>query len=256
MNNNTVPYVYLVGWTDLDKYYIGVKHKKGSHPRDFWVKYFTSSKIVPKFRKEHGEPDVIMIIREHETAKDAVEHEDKLLRRLHAVKSDRFLNRARSGVEWNSGGYTLSAETKSKMSKAQTGRVVPYETRAKLSKLNTGKVVLDEIKAQISKSLTGRARSAEVKAKISKSLTGRIFSDETKTKISKANTGRTHSAETKAKMSARILSDETKAKISLALKGVPIGPHPLVTCPYCGKVGGARAMKRWHFANCKQKPVE
>ena len=23
------------------------------------------------------------------------------------------------------------------------------------------------------------------------------------------------------------------------------------TCPYCGKVGGATAMRRWHFENCK-----
>lgn len=25
-----------------------------------------------------------------------------------------------------------------------------------------------------------------------------------------------------------------------------------VTCPYCGKLGQTRAMKRWHFSNCKQ----
>jgi hypothetical protein len=25
------------------------------------------------------------------------------------------------------------------------------------------------------------------------------------------------------------------------------------TCPHCGKIGGGRIMKRWHFDNCKEK---
>ena len=31
------------------------------------------------------------------------------------------------------------------------------------------------------------------------------------------------------------------------------GPHNVSTCPYCGKEGGERIMKRWHFDNCKHK---
>jgi len=31
------------------------------------------------------------------------------------------------------------------------------------------------------------------------------------------------------------------------------GPHALATCPHCGKEGGERIMKRWHFDNCKMK---
>jgi len=31
------------------------------------------------------------------------------------------------------------------------------------------------------------------------------------------------------------------------------GPHKLATCPHCGKEGGERSMKRWHFDNCKTK---
>ena len=45
---------------------------------------------------------------------------------------------------------------------------------------------------------------------------------------------------------------ETKVKISLALKG---RPSVIVKCPYCEKLGGNAAMHRWHFDNCKLKPM-
>jgi hypothetical protein len=31
------------------------------------------------------------------------------------------------------------------------------------------------------------------------------------------------------------------------------GAHEVSTCPHCGKEGGVRSMKRWHFDNCKMK---
>ncbi len=31
------------------------------------------------------------------------------------------------------------------------------------------------------------------------------------------------------------------------------GPHEIATCPHCGKSGGERIMKRWHFDKCKYK---
>jgi len=32
-------------------------------------------------------------------------------------------------------------------------------------------------------------------------------------------------------------------------------PKVKATCPFCGKVGGISQMKRWHFNNCKSKPL-
>lgn len=32
--------------------------------------------------------------------------------------------------------------------------------------------------------------------------------------------------------------------------------RPKITCPYCNKTGGDGAMNRWHFFNCKLKPLE
>ena len=44
------------------------------------------------------------------------------------------------------------------------------------------------------------------------------------------------------------LSEETKMKISLSLIDKK---QNTVKCPHCHKLGGERAMKRWHFENCK-----
>lgn len=46
------------------------------------------------------------------------------------------------------------------------------------------------------------------------------------------------------------MSDDHKEKISQALSGVK---KELLSCPYCGKVGGKPALVRWHFDNCKEK---
>ena len=63
------------------------------------------------------------------------------------------------------------------------------------------------------------------------------------------------------------LSEESKKRISDAKKGTRLAPevyarqaakrigfkHEKVTCPHCGKTGGASAMPRWHMDNCKEK---
>lgn len=73
-------------------------------------------------------------------------------------------------------------------------------------------------------------------------------------KIDNGRLGKKHSIETRDKIAignkGKIVSDETRAKLSLAHKGKP---QPVVECPHCGKSGGARAMKQYHFDNCKHK---
>lgn len=46
------------------------------------------------------------------------------------------------------------------------------------------------------------------------------------------------------------LSEEVSRRFS----GVKKGSHKLVTCPHCGKEGGAHGMKRYHFDNCLKHP--
>lgn len=47
-------------------------------------------------------------------------------------------------------------------------------------------------------------------------------------------------------------SENTKLKMSLSRKGKI---YPIVQCPFCGKTGGAPAMGRWHFDNCKLRGI-
>ena len=60
-------------------------------------------------------------------------------------------------------------------------------------------------------------------------------------------------------------SDKSNQKNSDSKKGVPKSdkhkqnmrkPKRTVKCPYCNKTGGTGAMHRWHFDNCKKKPVD
>ena len=43
---------------------------------------------------------------------------------------------------------------------------------------------------------------------------------------------------------------ESKEKIANTLR---LQPRAKVTCPHCNKTGGAIAMPRWHFNNCKER---
>lgn len=46
-------------------------------------------------------------------------------------------------------------------------------------------------------------------------------------------------------------SEEHRKKISQTLKDTHGAKQEIIMCPNCRKRGGARAMKRWHFENCK-----
>lgn len=86
-------YTYLIGWSKLNKYYYGVRYSKRCSEEELWHKYKTSSKYVHQFYVDNGEPDVIQIRRLFEDKIKAISWESKVLKRLHVVDDDRFLNR-------------------------------------------------------------------------------------------------------------------------------------------------------------------
>lgn len=93
------PYVYLIGWKELDKWYIGSEYgrkSKVANPKNLWTNYFTSSKIVEEYRKIYGEPDVIEIRKTFRTAEETIEYEYKLLQRLNVVRTSKWLNQCDS----------------------------------------------------------------------------------------------------------------------------------------------------------------
>jgi len=77
----------------------GVRYARNCHPDDLWTSYFTSSKHVKSFREQHGEPDIIEVRQTFNDSLQAREWEEKVLRRLNSVKSQRWLNRQNAGKE-------------------------------------------------------------------------------------------------------------------------------------------------------------
>ena len=86
-------YTYLIGWSNLDKWYYGVRYAKLCHPTELWNSYFTSSKHVKSFREEYGEPDVIEVRKEFSDANKARNWETKVLKKLKVVNNENFLNK-------------------------------------------------------------------------------------------------------------------------------------------------------------------
>jgi hypothetical protein len=86
-------------------------------------------------------------------------------------------------------------------------------------------------------------------------MSGWVASVETRKTWSEARKGKSLSAEARRRMSdaqkGKSFSAEHRQRMSDALKG---RVHPKVICPHCGKEGGASALKRYHFDNCKFKP--
>lgn len=149
LNDIYIPYVYLIGWSDLNIWYYGSEYsnkRKIANPKNLWTIYFTSSKVVKEFRNNHGEPDVIQIRRIFKSRDECVEWEHKVLRRMKVIKSDRWLNKTDNKAicnseehykrlaEWERGRpKNRTPEGIESHRKAMTNRTVSDETRKTLS---------------------------------------------------------------------------------------------------------------------------
>lgn len=166
-----MPYTYLIGWSRLDLWYYGVRYGKGCHPEDLWVTYFTSSLEVARMRVEHGEPDVVEVRRTFDCAAAARRWEDRVLKRVGAVRSPRWLNLQCSGAEFNS----TSESTRAKISAAHKARVKPpmsAETKAKIGAWHRGKKMSESAKDKLRAANLGKVHSPESNAKRSAALSG------------------------------------------------------------------------------------
>ena len=163
MNIYNTPYTYLIGWSNQNKYYYGVRYAKDCHPNDLWNKYFTSSKYVAQLREDHGEPDVVQVRKTFNSSKDACDWETKVLKRLDATHRNDFLNMNVAGA------FNLShksPEHRAKLSEANKGKSPSKETRAKLKAASTGFKHSEETKAKMSAMRRGVKKSPEHIAKI------------------------------------------------------------------------------------------
>jgi len=86
-------YTYLIGWSEKDKWYYGVRYGKGSNPEELWKTYFTSSTHVAEWVDENGEPDIIEVRKTFEDPNKARDFEHGVLKRMGVVYDDRWLNK-------------------------------------------------------------------------------------------------------------------------------------------------------------------
>jgi len=144
------PYTYLIGWSNLNKYYYGVRYAKDCHPDDFWANYFTSSKYVEQLREDVGEPDVIQIRKTFNCPDKAREWEFKVIQKMKLHQDQRFLNQCAypamsheimsTRTPWNKnkkGLYAHSDESRRKISENQKGVPKPGTSKAMLGNKKT-----------------------------------------------------------------------------------------------------------------------
>ena len=117
-----IPFTYLIYCKPTDQYYYGSRYCTGCNPDQLWTTYFTSSKVVKRLIEKYGTDAFIpRITRTFTTPEEALTWETRFLKRVNAVKSDKWLNfHAGDGKFRNKGGYTLSEETKHKMRKPKS----------------------------------------------------------------------------------------------------------------------------------------
>lgn len=94
---NTRPFLYVIGWTAHDTWYLGVRYAKGCQPDSLWTTYFTSSKYVAEFRSLNGDPDHIEVIFEDD--RDGVlKKEQAYILEWNLHRDPRWLNRSAGGL--------------------------------------------------------------------------------------------------------------------------------------------------------------
>ncbi|MGA1849457.1 hypothetical protein VH570_01300 [Sphingobium sp. HT1-2] len=95
-HTDRTPFLYAIGWTELNIWYLGIHYRKKCKPIDLWTTYFTSSRLVPQIREDFGEPDHIEIIATG-SAEQIRELEYYALTECGIVTDTRWLNRSAGG---------------------------------------------------------------------------------------------------------------------------------------------------------------
>ena len=216
--NIYTPYTYLIGWSEHQIYYYGVRFAKNCHPNDLWKSYYTSSKRVKEFRKEHGEPDIIQIRKKFKCPEKAKLWEGNVLKKMNVKHRQDFLNITDTN---NIVSKAMSDGLKSHWANLDTEqRKIRSKSAvdAMQAKLNT-----PEVRKKLSEKTGARMRALS-KEEMYNHLSGVRSYHQSFSKEERSNRGKMLAAMRKT-----------------------------VTCPHCDKTGSTGNMNRWHFDNCKFK---
>lgn len=154
-------YTYLIGWSKHDKFYYGARWAKDCLPDDLWNTYFTSSKHVKAFRKEHGEPDVIQVRKVFNDVDKCKLHERKALEKLDVLNNDKWLNKNINGMFLPTGPCTKEHIA---------NRVASFKKAMKGKGTRTGMKNTPEHIEKTRQGLLGKPKSAEHIANMRKRL--------------------------------------------------------------------------------------
>ena len=124
------PYTYLLGWSNQEKYYYGVRFAENCDPSNLWNKYFTSSSHVCNFRKKFGDPDIIQVRKIFKTSEAARNWESQVLQRMNVINDNRFLNKSTNkAIDPKACAYYHTDEIRKKKSLSHIGLKHTEETR-------------------------------------------------------------------------------------------------------------------------------
>jgi len=178
-----VGYTYCIKFLKTGQVYYGSRCAKKCNPSEFWVTYFTSSKVIKKLIEEHSKDSFIFEIRKtfKTNPKDAQQWERRVLRRMNAGHDQRFLNKSNGVVPALSGwknpfyGKKHSDEIRKLMSELAKERMQFPENNPMYGKKHSEetkeKMSLDR-KGISYEGRYGVEKSKKIKAKASEKLSG------------------------------------------------------------------------------------
>lgn len=293
LNKKKYHYTYIVTNQETGMKYFGVRSCDCTPDTDIYMgssKYLTADIDelgIDKFKKEiHGH---------WETREVANEVEDVYLKEVDAKRNPEYYNRANSHKDMYFDYDSLSDEEKETATAKLLETAGTEEAKAKMrvGLKKTWAEHKDKMIAKIhhkDRDYTGHlAPLAKGRGKSSSRLKGVDRTEAQKLADKTKDSSHLHSAEVIAKsaatrtgrkrpehaeaMTGRKAMIKDSEQISVPMdeigkyiaegwvlgskqKGQPKGKQKELTCPHCGKVGGAANMKRYHMDNCKLKQSE
>lgn len=220
----STPFCYLIGWTNHNKWYYGVRWGKNSDPHTLWTNYKTSSKYVKDFFILNGEPDVVQVRKIFKSSELAQKFEQRVLLRLNKLDkfgpNSKWLNRTTNKSIVFHTPYVRTEEMKRKLSENAKSRTVSKETRQRISNSNRGRKHSEDTKLKIGLGNKGKIMSPESIAKreanrtiVPKPWLGKNRSFETKQKLSEYRKGKSY-FELYDIDTAMILKEKRRAQMS------------------------------------------
>jgi len=173
-------------------------------------------KAVKEFGKENFNREILFFC---EYQEEMFQKEKEIVNIEFVNKKDNY-NSTIGGRGWSMLGVKHTEETKMKIIKAHTGRIVSEETKRKMSEKAKGRTFSEETRKKIGQANKLKIRSEEQKTKLREINKGRIPSEETRKKLSELKKGKPLSEETKRRVSeghkGKRHSEEHKRNISKA----------------------------------------